>query len=185
MVCLLLGQLLPLIQSVWTGMGIGVTWYKTWSSTVAILSGSVGEAVSLEGASMIDMCSSGPVQVSSHQARTILCAPSQSHFLAFVEMHVSPLLLSSPIRLDLASPLKTTSAALIRTLVKEGRKGTGVSRTEFLQAWDSLTCEICVGPFRSSCPLSYLCDGTLQCLLPASQARPCGQGCLSTQQSFQ
>lgn len=172
MVCLLLGQLLPLTQSVWTGMGIGVTWYKTWSSTVAILSGSVGEAVSLEGASMIDMCSSGPVQVSSHQARTILCAPSQSHFLAFVEMHVSPLLLSSPIRLDLASPLKTTSAALIRTLVKEGRKGTGVSRTEFLQAWDSLTCEICVGPFRSSCPLSYLCDGTLQCLLPASQARP-------------
>lgn len=104
-------------------MGFGVTWYKTWSSTVALLSGSGGEAVSLEGASMIGLCSSGPVQVSSPQARTILCAPSQSHFLGFLEMHIFPLLLSSPIRLDLASPLKTTSSALIRTLVKEGRKG--------------------------------------------------------------
>lgn len=56
----------------------------------ALLGGAVGEAVSLERASMIGMRGSGPVQASCHQARTTLFAPSQSHFLACLGRHLSP-----------------------------------------------------------------------------------------------
>lgn len=114
---------LPLFQSVGTRVGIGVIWYKTWSSTVALLSGAVGEAVSLESASMTGMCSSVPVQVSCCQVRTILCAPSQSH-AALLEMHayISPLLLSSPINLDLASPPRLVPEA-IDSDIGQRRKG--------------------------------------------------------------
>ena len=57
---------------------------------VALLDGVVGEAVSLEGASMIGMCSSSPMEASCHQARTILCVPRQSYFLALLGRHLPP-----------------------------------------------------------------------------------------------
>lgn len=49
------------MQSLKTEMEIGVTCYKIWLSMVSLLGGAVGEAVSLEGAFTIGMCSSGPV----------------------------------------------------------------------------------------------------------------------------
>lgn len=139
-----------------------------------LLGGAVGEAV-FSSVSKIGLCSWGPGQALCPQAGAIVCAPSvpchcslwKASFLSFsLQSYMS----------GLASPLRTASPVI-------GQRKKGRDQSQHRWIFTSLGlphCEVRVGLFSPFFLLSCLCDGTLQCLLPASSS----QGWLSIQGSF-